>query len=160
METVQSQPRSVARFYIFFSFRAQICCMLAGKAGPRTAFSIFQIDENKSKMRDARILFGPTCVRNRTWRRLRVRLCKNTPCIYVYMHSHMYIGSRITAGAFGYRARSAVLISLHARILWSLQFQREHLYPLPPSSFSSDVGGIVVLVGVPRRLTGIKTRDL
>lgn len=91
-------------------------------------------------MRDAPILSGPTCVRNRAYGRVGMRLCKNTPCIYVYIyiHMHTYVRPRITAGAFGYRARSAVLISLHARILWSLQFQREHLYPLPVSSFYSS----------------------
>lgn len=76
--------------------------------------------------------------------------------VYVEMCVCVHIRLRVTAGAFSYGARSAVLISLHARILWSLQFQREHLYslpllyPAPPLCLTHafTLVGVVLVVGV------------
>lgn len=122
---------------VFLCTDSVACLEKRGLHRPRIAFSIFQIDGNKLKMRSARISFGPTRVFAtepygvRTLHARHVYVCVRKTYVRMYIYAHMCL--RITAGAFSYGARSAILISLHARILWSLQFQREHLYSLPLS---------------------------
>jgi hypothetical protein len=117
---MESTPSRALLFSLFLSLslsltsdRRLAACAAASRTAtePQIAFSIFQVDRDKLKMSRSRSRFV-RAVRAYTARmRARARVLRaaqlcNSRCIRL-------LG-----------ARSAVLIPPHARILWSLQFQR------------------------------------
>lgn len=124
-------------------------------------FSIFQIDGDKSKMsrsycvlsanihRSLHVHYAHTPTKNTDAQ-------KNTDVhvIFAYRRPRVFAGVCVfmQQNAFSHESPvSKVLISLHARILWSLQFQHEHLRVFHPRrSQSSTLAD----------LAGIKTTDL
>lgn len=139
---------AVARFYFFSEHRFAACLENQDRRRPWTAFFIFQIDGNKSKMRDAPILFSPMCVRNRAYG-VWVCVCVKTHpaymCIYIYAHicttaynsRCIRLQSSVSSPDFT-ACKNSVVVAVST---WT------SLSPSPVSSFSSVVG-IVVLVGV------------
>lgn len=123
-----------------FFFGRHRFCGVPGKAGiAQTTDCVLHFSNRRKQIENevcSYFVRSDACVRDRTIRRtcICVGVCARV-WVYVRVWKRMYVYAHmclsITAGAFSYGARSAVLISLHARILWSLQFQREHLYSHP-----------------------------